>query len=84
MATTAQNAEVNAEREAYIQAKMAEYKRREAYLEGRKINYFVDRKTKKNEEWWVGCQLYTMVALFALVMVATIAIAVVAGLGLLI
>jgi hypothetical protein len=81
MASTAQN--VNSEREAYIQVKMNEYRRREASLRGRKINYFNDQ-TKKNEEWWGSCRLYTMVAVFALVMIAAIAIAIVAGLGLLI
>jgi hypothetical protein len=81
MTTATQN--VNSEREAYIQSKMDEFKKREATLQGRKISYFGDQ-TKKNAEWWGMCQFYTMIAVFALIMVGLIAIAIVAGLGLLI
>lgn len=77
---TSANQEVNAEREAYIQSRMNEFKRRETLLQGRKVEFL----NESNKEWWDKCQFYTLIAVFALFMVAAITFSIVAGLGLMI
>jgi hypothetical protein len=52
-------------------------------LRGRKVTYLSSEESR-NKEWWNACRIYTAIALFIIIMLACVVVAMLAASGLLI
>ncbi len=61
--------------QAYYDSQIQQFRASGARLSGRKITY-LNNEEKENAEWWNACRLYTGIALFSILLLVLIAIAI--------